>query len=399
MICVLGQGTIPQGEGEYLDPFTVPDSQPNASDGKSLAQLYLEKRIRELEYELKLARSELARITSTEVSQPTEPASSAATLPARSVQPSEIPQGALVVVSGPKGSGSGFVAEMKGRTFFVTNIHVLGAARGAELNTIDGQRLNLGQGAFLSQNRDVAIVPIEWSGPVMKLSTSLNYDEVAIGDSITVMGNSSGAGVATKLSGEIRGIGATELEVSAEFVPGNSGSPIIHDELGTVVAIASYLKDFSSDSKWTEDTDFDAIRRFGFRLDGTIEWERVSMSELHRQAEAYHLFEHRTSMIWNISYMLLHESKLITSYRDDDSIGHLYTNISTDFNWGRGTGSAHNTQLLKRFIQSLVSEAQNDIVDTRKQLSISFYQRQFNEIVEFRDQSRAKLKQFERSRL
>lgn len=118
VICVLGQGTIPQGEGEYLDPFTVPDSQPNASDGKSLAQLYLEKRIRELEYELKLARSELARITSTEVSQPTEPASSAATLPARSVQPSEIPQGALVVVSGPKGSGSGFVAEMKGRTFF-----------------------------------------------------------------------------------------------------------------------------------------------------------------------------------------------------------------------------------------------------------------------------------------
>jgi len=311
----------------------------------------------------------------------------------------EMPTGALVVITGEHGSGSGFLATIKGRTFIVTNIHVLGAARGAAVTTIDGMNISLGDVAFLSKARDVAIVPVQWDGPVLKLSPSLRFDEVQIGQDITVMGNSGGANVATRLEGVIRGIGPEELEVSAKFVPGNSGSPIVHNDLGTVIAIASYLKDFSSDSKWTKDTGLDKIRRFGYRLDGEIEWEQVGLSDLYKQGEAYQSFEERTAAMWNIGYTLTYESKLLTSYRDHNSIGHLYSDISSDFDWNRGTASAHNTQLLRRFVNGMRSELQSDLSVTDKVISISYYQRQYDSIKGYRDQIHKNLTRFSDSRL
>lgn len=311
----------------------------------------------------------------------------------------EIPSGALVVVSGDTGSGSGFMATIKGRVFFVTNIHVLGAARGAQITTVDGNEIVLGEVAYLSQNRDIAIVPVEWSGPVLKLSSSLRLDDVEIGQNVTVMGNSSGANVATRLNGKILGLGPEELEVSAKFVPGNSGSPIVHDSLGTVIAIASYLRDYSDDSKWTEDTDFNTIRRFGYRLDGDITWAQVSLNELYSQGEAYHRFEERTTAMWNISYMLTYESQLLTSYRDHESIGYLYDDISSDFNWGRGTSSAHNIQMLKRFLNNMTNEVQNDISETNRALKLGYYRKQFDDIKDYRNLIQKNLVRFSKSRL
>ncbi|MGJ8640289.1 MAG: S1 family peptidase [Opitutaceae bacterium] len=378
---IFGQG-IGIGNGDR-DPFDV--SSPPAKSEESL-----EDKVNRLREELAAAELELA-----ESQKSSTPASDSQT----SVSSVDIPTDALVVITGDHGSGSGFVAEIKGRRFLVTNIHVLGAARGASFTTVDGVEISLGKNAFLSKGRDIAIVPIEWEGRVFKLSPSLRFDEVAIGQKITVMGNSGGASVATRLSGEVRGIGPTEVEVSAKFVPGNSGSPIVHDTLGTVIAVASHLKDYSSDSKWTEDTEFDKIRRFGYRLDGEISWEQVALSALYNQGDAFAAFEDRTSAMWNISYMLTFESKLLTSYRDHDSIGYLYEDISSDFNWGRGTASAHNTQMLRRFVNGMMSEVQSDLSDADRALSLSFYQRQYDEIKGYRETIRKNLIRFSESRL
>lgn len=310
-----------------------------------------------------------------------------------------IPSGSLVVVSGDKGSGSGFMATIKDRVFFVTNIHVLGAARSAEFTTVDGVEVRLSDVAYVSQSRDIAIVPVEWDGPVLQLSPSLRFDDVKIGQNVTVMGNSSGANVATRLKGKIRGIGPEELEVSAKFVPGNSGSPIVHDALGTVIAVASHLKDFSSDSKWTENTDFDKIRRFGYRLDGEIAWEQVGLNDLFNQGEVYQRFEERTRAMWNISYALTYDSKLLTSYKDHDSIGHLYSDISSDFNWNRGTASAHNAQMLRRFLNGMMSEVQNDISTTNRAIKLGYYREQFDNIKDYRNQIQKNITRFSESRL
>lgn len=387
MFCLLICPLISQGQGfgleeqPFRDPFDV--ATPDATET-------LEQRVNRLRAELKSAEQALQKSRQGNVdSQRAVNRSNSA----------DIPSGALVVVAGKNGAGSGFLANIKDRVFFVTNIHVLGAARGADITTIDGNPIRLGEVAFLSKGRDIAIVPVQWDGPVLSLSPSLRFDEVEIGQKVTVMGNSSGANVATRLNGEIRGIGPEELEVSAKFVPGNSGSPIIHDSLGTVIAVASHLKDFSSDSKWTEDTEFDDIRRFGYRLDGEISWERVSLSDLYDQGEAYERFEDRTKAMWNISYMLTYESQLITAYRDHQSIGYLYDDISSDFDWGRGTASAHNTQMLKRFVNGMMSEVQNDISETNRSIQLGFYRDRFDDIKDYRSKIRKNLTRFSESRL
>lgn len=311
----------------------------------------------------------------------------------------EMPIGALVVVEGSNSSGSGFMATIKGRTFFVTNIHVLGDARGAEVRTIDGASLKLGSVGFVSKDRDIAIVPVDWDGPVFKLSPSLSFDKVVIGQGVTVLGNSSGANVATRLNGEIKGIGPDELEVSAKFVPGNSGSPIVHDALGTVIAIASHLKDYTTDSKWSEDSEFNDIRRFGYRLDGDFEWEQVSLENLYLQGETFRRLENRTEAMWNISYMLSFESKLLTSYRDHESIGYLYEDISSDFNWARGTASDYNTRILRRFIHGMMNEVQTDLADADKSLTLHYYRTRYTEIKSYREKIRSNLSRFSETRL
>ncbi|MEM1221421.1 MAG: trypsin-like peptidase domain-containing protein [Verrucomicrobiota bacterium] len=311
----------------------------------------------------------------------------------------EIPIDALVVVSSERSEGSGFIAEIRGRSFFVTNIHVLGAARGATFKNIPGRDLALSPIAFLSKHRDIAIVPIFWDGPSLKISSLLDFQEIEIGNAVTVMGNSSGARVATRLSGDIRGIGPDEIEVSAKFVPGNSGSPIVHDELGVVVGVASYMRDLSSKSKWTEDSELADIRRFGYRIDGEIEWERVSLEDLYEQGAVYNKFEDRTKVMQDISYMMENESTLMTGYRDHETLGYLFKDINSDFSWNRGTSSASNVILLRKLIDRMLNELQSDLTATDRTLTLNFYRKSYLEMASSREQIIRSLRRFREARL
>jgi hypothetical protein len=319
--------------------------------------------------------------------------------PFREASAAAVSSGALVVISSEQSEGSGFIAEMRGRTFLITNIHVLGAARGASIQTLDGVEVSLPSHGFVSQRRDVAIVPIKWDGSRLELSQSLSFDEVELGQPVTVMGNSDGARVATRLKGQIRGVGPDALEVSAKFVPGNSGSPIIHDALGKVVAVASHLKDLTPKTKWTEDTELADIRRFGYRLDGEIEWGLVALEDLFQQAEAYHRYEDRTKVMSHIGYMLQFEDKLMTNYRSHESLGYLFEHFDRDFQWHRGTNSSHNQRLLKRFVAGMMTELQSDRQSTQEALQVDFYRRRFLVIEDARNAVVHNLVRFRDSRL
>ncbi len=310
-----------------------------------------------------------------------------------------ISSGALVVISSEQSEGSGFIAEMRGRTFLITNIHVLGGSRGASIQTLDGAEITLPSYGYISERRDIAIVPIEWEGPTLPLSQSLSFDEVGIGQAVTVMGNSDGARVASRLKGKVRGLGPNELEVSAKFVPGNSGSPIMHDALGKVIAIASHLKDFSAKTKWTEDSEKADIRRFGYRLDGAIKWGQVALSDLYEQGELYHRYEDRTKVMSRIAYQLQYEDQLMTGYRSHDSLGYLFEYFDRDFQWQRGTNSSHNQRLLKRFIAGMLTELQTDRQSTQETLEIDFYQRRYLSLEDMRDQAAKDFLRFSDSRL
>lgn len=304
-----------------------------------------------------------------------------------------IAAGALVIVAGQDGSGgSGFIAELRDRMFFVTNIHVLAAARGSSFKTVNGQEVILPDVVFLSRQRDLAIVPITWSGDFLQISPSLSYDQVTIGDAVTVMGNSDGAGVATRLQGDVDGIGPMEIEISAKFVPGNSGSPIMHDELGTVIGVVSHMRDLSTKDKWTEDSELADIRRFGFRLDGEIDWQRVSLAALFDQGETYERFEDRTTVLARSIYMLKHERTILTAYSSHQSLGYLFDPFEGGFSWKRGTSSSNNIIKLERFMNGLHNELITDRQKTRDALTVDFLRKRFNTMDDMRDYFEGQLK-------
>lgn len=296
------------------------------------------------------------------------------------------PSSALVIVMAAEGGGgSGFIAELRGRPFLVTNIHVLAAARGARFETLDGQQLVLPETVFVSRRRDVAIVPISWTGELFKVSQSLSFDEVAIGDRISVMGNSDGVQVATRLRGEIDAIGPSELEISAKFVPGNSGSPIVHNTLARVIGVVSHMRDLSVKNKWTQDSELADIRRYGFRLDGEIRWQQVALAELWRQWEIYQRFEDRTGVLAKTIYMLANERRVMTNYSSHESLGHLFEPFESGFSWERGLTSSNNILKLQRFTKRLHSELVTDRDPTREELTVDFLLRRYQDADIVRD--------------
>ncbi|TVP78030.1 MAG: serine protease [Puniceicoccaceae bacterium] len=305
-----------------------------------------------------------------------------------------IPTGALIVVEGAEGGGgSGFIAKLQDRLFFVTNIHVLAKARGAKFRTADGHSLVLPDHAFLNMSRDLAIIPIDWSGEYLKVSSSLAFDGVKIGDAITVMGNSDGVGVATRLEGRINGIGPEQLQISAKFVPGNSGSPIVHDARGTVVGIVSHMRDLSRRDKWTEDSELSDIRRFGYRLDGENQWEQSSLRRVFDQGELLARYEERTQMMARTIYMLNNERTIMTGYRQHESLGHLFAPFDQGFKWDRGLASANNVRKLERFVNGLRSELVTDRSSTRNALEINFFKKRLLELDAIRDFCEGQLRQ------
>ena len=130
----------------------------------------------------------------------------------------------IVLVSGMQGVGSGFIANQDGKTYLFTNQHVLLGNNGISFRTATGRRLQP-TGVELSMTRDVARMPL-----AEELESFEITGEAVTGTPVVVYGNSEGAGVARALYGEVIGVKRNILEVSTEFVSGNSGSPVLNPD-------------------------------------------------------------------------------------------------------------------------------------------------------------------------
>jgi len=177
----------------------------------------------------------------------------------------------LVIIncSGKDGrsAGSGFVAKMDGKTYLFTNQHVIFGTDRISFKTVAGKTLKP-RSVELSRSRDIARLLL--ADDVEGFGVS---EKVLMDVPVAVFGNSEGGGVATELYGKTTGIGADLIEVSAEFVSGNSGSPVLDlDQM--VVGVASYVR-FATTSRMTKGTRFEnKTRRFCYRLSGSG-WVKV----------------------------------------------------------------------------------------------------------------------------
>lgn len=183
----------------------------------------------------------------------------------------------LVFFEGKAGKGSGFITEIKGRNYLITNAHVLAGIKGATFMLLDHTAVQVGP-ATAAVGHDLIAITVLGGGTPIPLAASVSK-EVEIGDTVVVLGNAEGAGVVNLLEGKIIGIGPNLVEVDAPFMPGNSGSPIIHVQSGKVIGVATYAMVKRIGPRQEK------IRRFGFRLDSVPQWQTIDWKRFYGEAD------------------------------------------------------------------------------------------------------------------
>lgn len=188
----------------------------------------------------------------------------------------------LVVVKGRDGAGSGFLATMGDRVFLATNTHVVAGVKRPAFTALDGTNVKTGA-ASLAVGHDIFLMMTASAEKPWEIMKDVDKN-AGIGDDIVVLGNAEGAGVINTITGKIVGIGPDRVEVNAPFVPGNSGSPIIHVKTGKVIGVATYLVVQNFDPATKEKVKEPIVRRFGYRLDSVKAWQPVNWAAFSMQA-------------------------------------------------------------------------------------------------------------------
>jgi hypothetical protein len=283
----------------------------------------------------------------------------------------------LVFVSdtATQSAGSGFIADFEGKPALFTNIHVVAGMQAAKFTTLDQRVIQTVGVPVAAVGHDILRYSLAPDESTPRLRVATNAAEVAeIGDEVFVLGNSEGARVISPLAGKITGLGPELIEITAEFVPGNSGSPIIHAKSGSVIGIATYLS--IRDKQWlSADNAQPRIRRFGYRLDSVTQWQPVDWPSFVREKAE---FEKVTLLTGDLA-------NLLRDMKDGVIQPTLHTNAAISPHVRTYTGKVggstrvHQSDrmdagaTLMRFMRSA---SQQDISDLGSKFRYDYFQRQ-----------------------
>jgi Trypsin-like peptidase domain len=285
----------------------------------------------------------------------------------------------LVFIEGGGGAGSGFICKMSDGIFVCTNQHVVAGMPTVRITRLDNARVAPGVAQAAIGHDLMRFATADAPRPLVAMA---NVEaEARIGDDVFVLGNSEGARVIQPLSGKLLGIGPDRIEVSAPFVPGNSGSPIIHARTGRVIGIAAYLAQRRySEYAGHKDT---TVRRFGYRLDSVRQWQPVS----------WPVFQSERAELEKVARLTLDFARLIAAIRDDASVDpaqfasgavarpvrEYVTTMAR-----RGLSTADRQRAVNQLLASLRGATQGDIVQARARFRYDFFQRALGEEAETR---------------
>ena len=202
----------------------------------------------------------------------------------------------LVIIQGNAAVGSGFLGNVAGHPCIFTNAHVISGNANPTFRLLSGEDVLPGRFA-VATNADVATFTVDEKYPGLKMCARVDSD-VQVGDEVLVLGNSAGKEVATELRGVVKGIGPRKIEVDAEFVTGNRGSPVILIRTGEVIGIATEVYTPVLD-KITQNSPFRSLRRFAYRVDVVDKWDMPTVSAFdHEAALLATLKEHTEELLF-----------------------------------------------------------------------------------------------------
>lgn len=185
----------------------------------------------------------------------------------------------LVIIEHENGVGSGFLGVDGGQTHIYTNQHVILGCDRPMFKTLGGAPLKV-VGFEVSTQLDVARFRVEGETPGLAFAEQVDMDAP-----VAVFGNSGGGGVFTELYGRVQGVGPERVEISAEFVQGNSGSPVLDGEM-RVAGIATYATLAAAEGDWLSGgTRFAEARRFGLRVGPGHAWEAMGWQKYLAQGK------------------------------------------------------------------------------------------------------------------
>ena len=97
---------------------------------------------------------------------------------------------------------------------------------------------------------------------------------------------SDGQGVVTELEGSIDGVGPDKLEVSYEFVSGNSGGLLVNAKTQEVLGVATFVTRAPKADWVKEGTRFEEVRRFCVRWTNKEEWVPIAWERFRKEGQA-----------------------------------------------------------------------------------------------------------------
>jgi hypothetical protein len=281
----------------------------------------------------------------------------------------------LVLIEGKAGKGSGFVGEIKGRKFLVTNAHVLAAITEPRFRLLDNSVLKLDPAAAVALGHDLVIWSVAEGGTGIA-SMQAMASEVKIGDAVVVPGNVGGEGVINALQGEVTGIGPDRIEITAPIEPGSSGSPIIHVKSGKVIGVATYLKIKQRfDSVEDLDRNSETIRRFGYRLDSVRVWQPIDWKRFYAEAARMEKIKHTSE---DLGVAVVAATFGLGKMSDSVHSPDVRTALE-NYQIAVKQQPAQKAQAARNLREWLRSASQSDIAAAKGSFTYDFFKRQFEE--------------------
>ena len=268
-------------------------------------------------------------------------------------------------------------------TSFSQNVHVTAGIRDAAFKTLDGTVVQ-GGAPSMAVGEDIFCMVMPPGGKPFEIMKDVDTN-AAIGDDVVVLGNAEGGGVVNTLIGKIVGIGPNLVEIDAPFVPGNSGSPIIHLKTGKVIGVATYYTSNQYDITTNLKLKQPVIRRFGYRIDSVKGWQPVNWRVFDGEAVQMDSITSLTDDLYDFFQDLEEHNGVVTPGRHTNPV--IKTRID---DWmeakSHGLSVEDNQEADTNFLSFLKVASQSDVAAAERQPMYDYFERELRDQKAARDQ-------------